>query len=91
MKHTTHYRITINYKDKIVTLTKPLPECPFFKDPHGYCEDEDHEFNCLVTYHTETHIKECFYRNYSDARTHYDYLRRMLYGKGFIFNNVFED
>ena len=64
MNNTTHYRITINDKDKIVTLTKPLPQCPFFQNPHDYCDMEDYEYNCLVAYHPETRSTEYFYRNY---------------------------
>ena len=36
MTHTTTYRVSINYKDKVILLTKPLKECEYFSRKDNY-------------------------------------------------------
>ena len=41
MKHTTHYLVTINDKDKIVLLTRPLSFGKAMQDLQAYTDYED--------------------------------------------------
>ena len=84
--NTTHYRITINDKDKIITLTKPLPEAPFFKNPSAYCQYNDRTIGALV--HEEVNKLEFYFRNYQDTIRYFNYLKQML--PKYLFNNVYE-
>ena len=36
MTHTTTYRVSINSKDKVILLTKPLKECEYFNRKENY-------------------------------------------------------
>jgi hypothetical protein len=87
VKHTTHYRLTINNKDLIITLTKPLPEAPFYKNPEKYCQYEDTKINALI--HENKYGYEAYFRNYADTLRYFNYLKQLL--PYYSFNNVFED
>jgi hypothetical protein len=87
LKHTTHYRLTINNKDLIITLTKPLPEAPFYKNPEKYCQYEDTKIKALI--HENKHGYEAYFRNYQDTLRYFNYLKQLL--PYYSFNNVFED
>lgn len=84
--NTTHYRITINDKDKIITLTKPLPEAPFFKNPSAYCQYNDRCSGALI--HEDVNRLEYYFRNYQDTIRYFNYLKQML--PRYLFNNVYE-
>ena len=86
MKHTTIYRISVNHRDKIVLLDKPLEEAPFFKNPRGYCQEENYRIKARI--HRDNIRDELFFRNYKDAARYYNYLEVTL-PKDFDFFNVF--
>ena len=86
MKHTTIYRMSVNHRDKIVLLDKPLEEAPFFKNPRGYCQEENERIKALI--HRDNIRDELFFRNYKDANRYYNYLNMTL-PKDFGFLNIF--
>lgn len=86
MNHTTHYRITINNKDQIITLTKPLPYAPFFQNPTAYCTHENKKIGALI--HESDHRQEYYFRNYQDALHYFNYLKQLT--PHYLFNNVYE-
>lgn len=87
MKHTTHYRITINHIDKIITLDKPLSQSPFFQEPRKYCEKEDARTHALI------HYSKCreqhYFRNYQYALNFFKECQESVFLKSYLFNNVF--
>lgn len=87
MNNTTHYRVTINNRKQIITLTKPLPDAPFFKNPEKYCQYEDTKIKALI--HEQQHGYEAYFRNYKDTLRYFNYLKKLL--PHYLFNNVFED
>ena len=86
MQHTTIYRISLNHKDKIVLLDKPLDEAPFFKNPRGYCQEFNDRIKARI--HRDNIRDELFFRNYKDAARYYNYLKATL-PKDFDFLNIF--
>ena len=86
MTHTTHYRVSVNYKSNIVLLDKPLKEAPFFKNPHSYCEVNDPKTKALIHYGDLRN--EYYFRNYKDAIRYFNYLQKM-FPKNVDFFNVF--
>ena len=86
MTHTTHYRVSVNNKSKIVLLDKPLPEAPFFKNPREYCTCENSSTGALVHY-GDIRI-EYYFRNYKDAVRYFEYLQK-IFAKIYDFFNVF--
>lgn len=87
MKHTQHYRVSINNISKIVILTKPLPECPFFKNPNGYCQENNSKIKARI--HYDYVRTEYYFRNYSDAVRYFNYLQKTE-PKKFTFFNTFD-
>lgn len=86
MKHTQHYRVTVNNISKIVLLTKPLPECAFFKNPTQYCQENNTKIKARIHYgDTRT---EYYFRNYLDAVRYFNYLQKTE-PKNYSFLNVF--
>lgn len=86
MTHTTHYRVSVNNKNNIVLLDKPLKEAPFFKNPRGYCQEEDETIKALI--HYDNIRDELYFRNYKDALRYFNYLQ-MMCPKDVEFFNVF--
>ena len=86
MKHTTIYRISVNHRDRIVLLDKPLEEAPFFKNPRGYCQEFNDRIKARI--HRDNIRDELFFRNYKDAARYYNYLKATL-PKDFDFFNIF--
>lgn len=86
MRHTTIYRISVNYRDKIILLTKPLPECSFFKNPVQYCQENNTRIKARIHYgDTRT---EYYFRNYRDAVRYFNYLQKTE-SKNYSFLNIF--
>lgn len=86
MRHTSIYRISVNYKDKIVLLDKPLDEAPFFKNPRDYCQEDDETIKALI--HRDNIRDELYFRNYKDASRFFNYLK-VTVPKNVDFYNVF--
>ena len=86
MRHTTIYRISVNHREKLVLLDKPLEEAPFFKNPHGYCQEDNARIKALI--HRDNIRDEMYFRNFKDTLRYYNYLKVTL-PKDFDFYNVF--
>ena len=86
MKHTTIYRISVNHREKIVLLDKPLEDAQFFKNPRGYCQEDNNRIKALI--HRDNIRDELYFRNYKDTHRYYNYLKMTL-PKDFGFLNVF--
>lgn len=86
MRHTTIYRISVNHKDKIILLDKPLEDAPFFKNPRGYFQEDNTRIKALI--HRDNIRDELFFRNYSDAVRYFNYLQKAD-PKNYSFFNVF--
>lgn len=86
MTHTTIYRVSVNNKDRIVLLDKPLEEAPFFKNPREYCQVEYETIKALI--HYDNIRDELYFRNYKDALRYFNYLE-MICPKNVEFFNVF--
>lgn len=86
MKHTQHYRVSINNISKVILLTKPLPECAFFKKPQKYCQENNLKIKARVHYGDIR--TEYYFRNYSDAVRYFNYLQKTE-PKNYSFFNVF--
>ena len=87
MKHTTHYLVTINDKDKIVLLTRPLSFGKAMQDLQAYTDYEDTKIKALVR---EDGVRgQYFFRNYTDAKRYFNYLREMY--KDLEFFNCMEN
>ena len=82
--HTTYYRVSVNNKDNIVLLDKPLKEAPFFKNPRGYCQEEDETIKALIHYNNIR--DELYFRNYKDAQRYFSYLQMMCPNNVEFFN-----
>lgn len=89
IKHTTHYRVTINHIDKIITLDKPLQEAPFFQDSRKYCEKEDPKTHALI--HYSKCREEHYFRNYQHTLLFFKQCQKTKYFNGYLFNNIFEE
>lgn len=50
---TNIFRVSINYKDKIILLSKPLDQCDYFKHKQSYIDGTYLIFNELVEVHKE--------------------------------------
>lgn len=75
MKHTTHYLITINDKDMIVLLTRPLEFGLAMQDLQAYTDYENTEINALVK--EDVVRSQYYFRNYTEAKRYFNYLREM--------------
>ena len=86
MKHTTIYRISVNHRDKIILLTKPLPDCAFFKNPVQYCQENNTTIKARIHYGDIR--TEYYFRNYRDTVRYFNYLQKTQ-SKNYSFLNVF--
>lgn len=86
MKHTQIYRVSVNNTSKIVILTKPLPECAFFKNPIDYCQENNTKIKARIHYGDIR--TEYYFRNYRDAQRYFNYLQ-ITEPKNYSFLNVF--
>ena len=87
IKHTTHYRVTVNNKSNVILLDKPLEEAPFFKNPRKYCQSENTTINALVHYGDLR--TEYYFSNYKDTIRYFNYMKKMC-PKIYEFFNVFD-
>lgn len=87
MKHTSIYRISVNHRDRIVLLDKPLEEAPFFKNPNGYCQENNSRIKARI--HYDNIRTEYYFRNYSDTVRYFNYLQKTD-PKNYSFLNVLD-
>ena len=70
MTATSTYRVSINYKDKVILLSKPLETCEYFKHNDSYIDGTYLIFNELVEVHKDSKdYRESHYiKNYKIAK-----------------------
>ena len=70
MTTTATYRVSINYKDKVILLSKPLETCEYFKHNDSYIDGTYLIFNELVEVHKDSKdYRESHYiKNYKIAK-----------------------
>ena len=87
----TTYRVSINYKDKIILLTKPLETCDYFKDKESYIDGTYTIFNRLVEIHKDTtqHRESHFIKSYNIAKNLYNNFKKTK--KDYFFYNSIEN
>ena len=75
----TTYRISINYKEKVILLSKPLESCDYFKDKTSYIDGTYTIFNKLVEIHKDPkqHRENHFIKSYKMAKILYNNLKKI--------------
>ena len=67
---TSTYRVSINFKDKVILLTKPLKECEYFNNNPSYI-DKTYTFNneTIKVHHDVNNYRQNHYTSsYKTAR-----------------------
>ena len=87
----TTYRISINYKDKVILLSKPLDTCDYFKDKSSYIDCTYTILNRLVEIHKDTsQYRESHYiKSYKMAKILYNNFKKTK--KDYFFYNSIEN
>ena len=87
----TTYRVTINYKDKVILLSKPVETWDYFKDKDSYIDGTYTIFNNLVEIHKEPkHYREShFIKSYKMAKILYNNFKKTK--KDYFFYNSIEN
>lgn len=91
MTYTTTYRVSINYKDKVILLTKPLKECEYFNRKDNYI-DEKYKINEeIIKIHQdrENFRENHFTSNYKVAKILFNNLK--ISKKDYFFFNTMEN
>lgn len=88
---TTTYRVSINYKDKVILLSKPLETCRYFKDKASYIDGTYTILNRLVEVHKDPiHYRESHYiKSYKMAKILYNNFKKTK--KDYFFFNSMEN
>lgn len=91
MSATSTYRVSINYKDKVILLSKPLESCDYFKDKTSYIDGTYLIFNELVEVHKDTNnYRENHYvKNYKIAKILFNNFKNTK--KDYFFYNCLEN
>ena len=87
----TTYRVSINYKDKVILLSKPLDSCDYFKDKASYIDGTYTILNKLVEIHndTTTYRESHFIKSYKMAKILYNNFKKTK--KDYFFYNTIEN
>ena len=87
----TTYRVSINHKDKVILLSKPLETCDYFKDKASYIDGTYTFFNRLVEIHKDkTNYREShFIKSYKMAKILYNNFKKTK--KDYFFYNSIEN
>lgn len=88
---TTTYRVSINFKDKVILLSKPLETCEYFKHKASYIDGTYSIFNQLVEVHKDTkNYRENHYvKSYKIAKILFNNLKTTK--KDYFFYNSMEN
>lgn len=91
MTNTTTYRVSINSKDKVILLTKPLKECEYFNRKDNYIDGTYKNNNEIIKIHYDKdNFREShFTPNYKTAKTLYNNLKATK--KDYFFFNTMEN
>ena len=84
----TTFRVSINYKDKIILLSKPLDQCEYFKHNSSYIDGTYKIHNELVEVHKDPkNYRESHYvKSYKIAKILFDNLKTTK--KDYFFYNT---
>ena len=87
----TTYRVSINYKDKVILLSKPLETCEYFKDKTSYIDGTYTIFNKLVEIHKDPikHRESHYIKSYKMAKILYNNFKKTK--KDYFFYNSIEN
>ena len=87
----TIYRVSINYKDKVILLSKPLETCDYFKDKASYIDGTYTIFNQLVEINKEPnkYRESHFIKSYKMAKILYNNFKKNK--KDYFFYNSLEN
>lgn len=87
----TTYRVSINYKDKVILLSKPLETCDYFKDKTSYIDGTYTIFNKLVEIHKDPrqHRESHYIKSYNMAKILYNNFKKTK--KDYFFYNSIEN
>ena len=91
MTYTTTYRVSINYKVKLILLTKPLKECEYFNRKDNYI-DGTYKINeeiVKIHYDRDNYRENHFTTNYKTARILFNNLKTSK--KDYFFFNTMEN
>lgn len=85
------YRVSINYKDKVIILSKPLETCEYFKDKASYIEGTYTILNKLVEIHNDRsqYRESHFIKSYKMAKILYNNFKKTK--KDYFFYNSLEN
>lgn len=83
----TTYRVSINHKDKVILLSKPLETCDYFKDKSSYIDGTYTIFNRLVEIHKDQiqYRESHFIKSYKMAKILYNNFKKTK--KDYFFYN----
>ena len=89
--NTTTYRVSINSKDKVILLTKPLKECEYFNHKNDYIDGTYKINNEIVKIHQDRdNFRENHYTpNYNTAKIIFKNLKNTK--KDYFFFNTMEN
>lgn len=89
--NTTTYRVSINYKDKVILISKPLETCEYFKHNDSYIDSTYSIFNQLVEVHKDTkNFRENHYvKNYKISKILFNNFKKTK--KDYFFYNCLEN
>lgn len=87
----TIYRVSINYKTKVILLTKPLDECPYFYGKEKYIDGAYKYYNTFVEVHNDyDDFRESHYvKSYEMAKMLFNHMKKTK--KDYFFYNTLED
>lgn len=91
MTHTNTYRVSINSKDKVILLTKPLKECEYFNRKDNYINGTYILNNEIVKIHNDrkNFRENHFTTNYKTAKILFENLKKTK--KDYFFYNTMEN
>ena len=92
MTHTTTYRVSINLKDKVILLTKPLKECEYFNRKDTYINGtyKINEEIVKIHYDRENYRENHYTTNYKTAKILFENLKSTK-KKNYFFLNTMEN
>lgn len=85
------YRVSINYKDKVILLSKPLETCEYFKSKTSYIDGTYTILNRLVEIHKDPINQRVshYIKSYKMAKILYNILKKTK--KDYFFYNCLEN
>ena len=91
MTATTTYRVSINYKDKVILLSKPLETCEYFNNNASYIDGTYTLLSELVEVHKDSKdYRESHYiKSYKIAKILFNNFKKTK--KDYFFYNTLEN